>query len=481
VDLAQQGDFDMTYVLPVSVDPTVFRAYDIRGIAEEVLTESVYYVIGISLGKIMRESKEKTVVIGRDGRLSSKKFAEALIAGVSQMGISVKDIGLVPTPLLYFSTHYLPYHSGLIVTGSHNPKNYNGLKMVLQGQVLSTESIQKVREIVDNICKQRQLPEVTLPGVVEDESSIPDAYIDCVKQKIQLAKALTVVIDAGNGAAGQVAVDLFNALGCRVIALYCDIDGNFPNHHPNPGDPKNLVDLQQAVLDHSADIGLAFDGDADRLGVVDNLGEIIYPDRLLMLFAKDLLESHPNAKVIYDVKCSRHLDTLIRSWGGQPIMAKTGHSLIRRRMIMESAMLAGEISGHIFFVDNWFSFDDGLYAGCKLLDILAKKPVSSAELFSEYTDDVTTEELLQPVVESEKFDWVKRLIGAAENQDNLSASIIKIDGLRLEFDDGWGLVRASNTTPCLTLRFAGIDDAAKQRVRNVFASLFNTVGLPLTV
>lgn len=481
VDLDQQGDFKAMYQIPTTVDSTIFRAYDIRGIADESLTESSYYVIGLALGKMILESDEKTVIVGRDGRISSSRFSEALMAGLCQMGLTVKDIGLVPTPLLYFSTHYLPYHSGLIVTGSHNPKNYNGLKMVLQGQVLSTEAIQRVREIVEGICQEKSSEATDAVGLIEDQDGIEDAYVECIQQKIQLKRKMKVVIDSGNGAAGVVAVKLFNALGCHVIPLFCDIDGHFPNHHPNPGDPKNMVDIQKAVIDHQADIGLAFDGDADRLGVVDNRGEIIWPDRLLMLFAKDLLAQHPNAKIIYDVKCSRHLGHLIKSWGGVPIMAKTGHSLIRRRMVRESAMLAGEISGHIFFVKDWFSFDDGLYAGVKLLEIVAQQSLTTADLFNQYRDDVTTAELLQPVIESEKFNWVERLVAAAESQKDLEASIIKIDGLRIEFNDGWGLVRASNTTPCLTLRFAGVDESAQSRVKNTFASLFSSVGLELSV
>ena len=469
----------MVFQIPTKVDSIIFRAYDIRGIAGDSLTENVYFVLGLALGQMMKEAGENTVIVGRDGRLSSPDYAEAIMAGFSQSGISVKDIGLVPTPLMYFATHDLPYHSGVIITGSHNPKNYNGLKIVLSGQILSGDAIQALRKRVEQLCSLKEFVSSSVLGVMEEETGICESYINYVKRHIRLERPLKVVVDAGNGAASVVVKELYQRLGCEVIPLFCEVDGLFPNHHPNPGDPKNMIDLQRAVLEYEADIGLAFDGDADRLGVVDSQGNIIWPDRLLMLFARHVLLDYPGSKIIYDVKCSRHLDRMIKSWGGVPMMAKTGHSLIRRKMIEESAMLAGEISGHIFFVDQWFSFDDGLYAGVKMLEILAKTSVSSAELFLDYEDDHTTAEILQPVNEADKFELVNRLIQTAEADTESKAEIIKIDGLRLEFPDGWGLVRASNTTPCLTLRFAGETTQARDRVRSVFKAYFSLLGIPV--
>lgn len=440
----------------------IFRAYDIRGIVDQTLTTDGVYQIGCALGTTVLRAGEKQMVVGRDGRLSGPKLIKALTEGILSTGCDVVDIGQVPTPVLYYATHHLNIASGVVITGSHNPCDYNGLKMIIQNQALYNDAVQNLYKMICKFDFQKGSGNLTECDVVSD-------YIQEIQKNIHAQPLnLKVVVDCGNGVAGAIAPALYQALGCTVIPLYCDVDGRFPNHHPDPGQPANLQDLVQAVKDHKADIGLAFDGDADRLGVVDNTGNIVWPDRLLILFAEEILSRKPNANIIFDVKCTRHVGEAISKLGGQALMWKTGHSLIKAKMQETKAELAGEMSGHLFFKDRWYGFDDGLYAGARLLEILnmAKKP--SAELFSKLPNSLNTPELTIKIEEAIKFETVQKLIQFARFQD---AKVSTIDGLRVDFVDGFGLVRPSNTGPNLILRFEGDTQLALDRIKNQFREL----------
>lgn len=442
----------------VAVEASIFRAYDIRGVVDQTLTVSTVRQIGRAVGSETLQRGRNTVVVGRDGRLSGPVLSSALIEGILSTGCDVKDIGCVPTPVLYFATYYLDTQSGVIVTGSHNPPDYNGLKIVIDGETLSGESIQGLRERIEaqNF--------ISGQGNLEAINVTPD-YIERIRDDVSLARPLRVVLDCGNGVAGGVAPELLRALGCEVTELYCEVDGNFPNHHPDPSKPDNLRDLIAAVESGHADVGLAFDGDGDRLGVVSPNGSIIWPDRVLMLFAMDILERNPGGQIIYDVKCTRFLDSVIREHGGDPLMWKTGHSFIKAKIKETGALLAGEMSGHIFINERWYGFDDGIYAAARLLEILAKDERNSQEIFDALPDSVNTPELNVAMREGEPPVFIGQLLENAHFED---ASISTIDGLRAEFSDGWGLVRASNTTPVLVLRFEADNDAALQRIMGEF-------------
>ncbi|HHJ13693.1 MAG TPA: phosphomannomutase/phosphoglucomutase [Gammaproteobacteria bacterium] len=442
----------------VSDSAQIFRAYDIRGIAGETLTPELAYEIGRAIGSEAYFRGEQTLVVGRDGRLSSPELAQALIRGLVATGREVKDIGVVPTPVLYFAAQYLCNGSGVMVTGSHNPAEYNGFKIVLGGETLSGDAIQSLRARIDN----GDL--LTGEGSVEKVDVVPD-YIERIKSDVQLVRSLTVVVDCGNGVGGVAAPQLLQALGCKVIELYCEVDGNFPNHHPDPGKTENLTSLIQAVQEHHADIGIAFDGDADRIGVVASGGEIIWPDRLLMLLARDVLSRNPGAQIIYDVKCSRHVATVVAGQGGEALMWATGHSLIKAKMRETGALLAGEMSGHIFFRERWYGFDDALYTAARLLEIIANDTRSSSELFAELPNSVNTPELNVPMREGEPAAFMEKLLNSAHFEN---ARVATIDGLRAEFERGWGLVRASNTTPCLVLRFEADDELAMSSIQDEF-------------
>ncbi len=440
------------------IDASIFRAYDIRGVVDRTLTAEAVRLIGMAIGSEALQRGRDTIVVGRDGRLSGPVLSAALTEGILATGCNVRDIGCVPTPVLYFATHHLDTQSGVVVTGSHNPPDYNGLKIVIDGETLSGESIQSLRERIEaqNF--------ISGQGSVEHVDVVAD-YIERIRKDIKLARPLRVAIDCGNGVAGGVAPELLRALGCDVVELYCEVDGNFPNHHPDPSKTENLRDLIAAVTDRQADIGLAFDGDGDRLGVVTSAGGVVWPDRVLMLFARDILERNPGGQIIYDVKCTRFLDGIIREHGGQPLMWKTGHSFIKAKIRESGALLAGEMSGHIFFKERWYGFDDGLYAGARLLEILARDPRSSSEVFAELPDSVNTPELNIPMQEGEPARFINLLLENAHFED---AQVSTIDGLRADFPDGWGLVRSSNTTPVLVLRFEADDDAALQRIKDEF-------------
>ncbi|MEX0604632.1 MAG: phosphomannomutase/phosphoglucomutase [Marinobacter sp.] len=442
----------------VEVVPGIFRAYDIRGIVGETLTADVVMIIGQAIGSEAIARQTTTLCIGYDGRHSSPELAHALGRGIMSTGCDVVDVGAVPTPVLYFATHHLNTGSGVMVTGSHNPSNYNGLKIMLGGETLSGEAIQKLLQRI-------QTGDFEHGQGSRSEQDVRRAYLDRIIEDIAVAAPLKIVMDAGNGIAGELGPLLAEELGCEVIRLYCDVDGDFPNHHPDPGKPDNLIDLIQRVKAEKADIGLAFDGDGDRLGVVTNTGKIIWPDRLMMLFARDVVSRNPGADVIYDVKCSRRLAGVISQAGGRPIMWKTGHSLIKAKMQETGALLAGEMSGHVFFKERWYGFDDGLYSAARLLEILGVEDRQCEEVFAEFPDDISTPELNVDVSDETKFTLVEKLSKEGNFGDgNLST----IDGVRVDYPDGWGLCRASNTTPVLVLRFEAESEAALERIKTVF-------------
>jgi phosphomannomutase/phosphoglucomutase len=447
------------------VHSSLFRAYDIRGIVGKTLTEESVYAIGRVLGSLALENGDRSMAVGRDGRLSGLQLMNALCEGILTTGCDVVDLGRIPTPLLYYATYVFDTHSGVMLTGSHNPPEYNGLKMMINGKTLAEKEISDIyNRIVENKVLSGKGQLNTLEMI--------ERYITHVVRDIKLMRPLKIVIDCGNGVAGEVAPELFRRLGCEVIELFCDIDGSFPNHHPDPSQIENLQDLICKVKETKADIGLAFDGDGDRLGVVTDKDEIIWPDRQLMLYAADVLAKRPGAKIIYDVKCTHHLEKFIRDHGGEPIMWKTGHSLIKAKLTETQAVLAGEMSGHIFFKDQWYGFDDALYAGARLLKILSEKKQSSSELFNIIPNSVNTPELKIKIDDDEKFEFMKKLI----NQANFaSAEHITIDGLRVNFSDGWGLVRLSNTTPCLVLRFEAEDEKALVKIQGLFRDLLLAV------
>ena len=440
----------------------VFRTYDIRGNTLTDLTPELVHDIGLALGSEAQASGSKNMLVARDGRLSSPRLFSALKTGLMATGMNLIDIGIVPTPLLYFATHTLSTNTGVMLTGSHNPKDDNGLKTVIQGKTLSEARIQTLLQRIQarNVIKGEGT-ETYYPNIIQD-------YLQEVQNRIKLVRPLKIVVDAGNGVTASVIPELYRALGCEVIPLYCTVDGNFPNHHPDPAKPENLKVLITTVIKEEADIGLAFDGDGDRLGVVTAEGKMIYPDRQLMLLAKDLLQRQPGSKIVFDVKCTKNLAQVIAAAGGIPIMSKTGHSLLKQRMLDENAPLAGEMSGHLFFRERWYGFDDGMYAGARILEILAKTEGNSTDLFQSIPDSISTPELNIAIPEAEKYPLIVKLIEQVRFPE---AKIITIDGLRVEFPHAWGLVRASNTTPMLTLRFEADNETALLEIKQRFRAL----------
>lgn len=441
---------------------SIFKAYDIRGIVDETLTEDTMYAVGRALGsEVLAQGGEQTTV-ARDGRLSGPRLLDALSAGILSTGCNVINVGCVPTPVLYFSTFHLGTGSGFMLTGSHNPPNYNGLKMVIQGTTLSGDTIQALKQrIIDNNFTEGE-------GSLKHED-VSDAYIQRIVSDIKLQRPLKLVVDCGNGVAGELAPKLYRALGCEVEELFCKIDGNFPNHHPDPSQPETLDTLIDKVTGEGFEVGFGFDGDGDRLGVVAPNGEIIWPDRQMILYAQDIIERNPGAQIIYDIKCSRNLHRAIEEAGGEPLMWKTGHSLVKAKLKETGAPLAGEMSGHIFFKERWYGFDDALYTGARLLEILAKDKRDTAEIFASLPNMVNTPELRLDFEEGEHFVFMDKLREAADFADG---HVTTIDGLRVDFEDGWGLVRASNTTPCLVIRFEGASPEAMQHIQERFRNLF---------
>ena len=444
------------------LSPGIFKAYDIRGVIGKTLDADVARHIGQAFGSAARARGENAVVIGRDGRLSGPELADALADGLQCTGTDVIDLGVCATPMLYFGTHVLGAQSGIMVTGSHNPPDYNGFKMVLAGDAIYGDAIQS---LYGSIVKGK----FTKGEGSRRRQSIRQQYIDRIISDVKMARPMKIAIDCGNGVAGAFAGDLYRAMGCEVIELYCEVDGRFPNHHPDPAHPENLQDLIRCLKETDAELGLAFDGDGDRLGVVTKDGQVIYPDRQLMLFAKDVLTRHPGREILYDVKCTRHLAPWIRLHGGQPLMWKTGHSLIKAKLKETGAPLGGEMSGHVFFKDRWYGFDDGLYAGARLLELLSKERDPSAVL-NALPQAVSTPELHVHLAEGENVQLIEKLREKLRAGASFPTAreIVAIDGLRVEYEDGFGLARSSNTTPTVVMRFEGENEVALQRIQDEF-------------
>ena len=443
----------------------IFKAYDIRGTLGSQLSAAAVRAIAQALGSEAQARGQHTIAVGRDGRLSGPELGAALIEGLLAAGMDVIDIGCVPTPVTYFAAHELGCASCVSLTGSHNPPQYNGLKMVLGGQTLHGGLIQDLRRrIADDDLRSGQ-------GSLR-QADVSAAYLARIVDDVKLARPMKIVIDCGNGVAGPIALALFRRLGCEVSGLYCDIDGRFPHHHPDPSRPENLQDLIRAVREQGAELGLAFDGDGDRLGVVTRNGEIIHPDRQLMLFAADVLSRVPGAEILYDVKCSRKLAPWIHAHGGRPTMWKTGHALMKAKLQETGAALGGEMSGHLFFQERWYGFDDGLYAGARLLEILAAHPEPAA-LLQALPDAPCTPELNLKMGEGEPLALVQRLQRRARFEG--AQEVITLDGIRVDYADGFGLARPSNTTPVLVLRFEGDDDAALSRIQAAFRAAIDAV------
>jgi len=444
------------------ISQSIFKAYDIRGVVGSTLDAGVARQIGRAFGSEIRAQGGTAVVVARDGRLSGPELTAALAEGLQAAGVDVIDIGMVPTPVGYFATQ-IPLDgrsadSCIVVTGSHNPPDYNGFKMVLRGAAIFGEQIQALyRRIADD--------NFSTGAGTYSEHDVVDAYLARIVGDIKPARPIKLVIDCGNGVAGGFAPRLFRALGCEVHELFCDIDGTFPNHHPDPAHPENLQDVIRALRETDAEIGYAFDGDGDRLGVVTKGGDIIYPDRQLMLYAQDVLSRNPGGQIIYDVKCTRNLAPWIRKHGGQPLMWKTGHSLVKAKLRETGAPLAGEMSGHIFFKDRWYGFDDGLYTGARLLEILSRVSDPSA-LLNALPDSLCTPELQLKCAEGENFELIAKL--QAEAKFEGADEVNTIDGLRVEYPDGFGLARSSNTTPVIVMRFEADSEAALARIQQDF-------------
>jgi phosphomannomutase len=450
------------------IDASIFKAYDIRGVVPATLHEEVARGLGLAFGARARALGESVVAVGRDGRLSGPSLSAALMDGLTQAGVEVIDIGLATTPMLYFAAATL-CQSGIQVTGSHNPRDYNGFKMVLAGRAIYGEEIQDLRRVIE----ARSWPEAHRKGTVKKVDILP-AYRNRIVQDVRLSRPMKIVIDCGNGVAGASAPGVFRALGCEVTELFSEVDGQFPNHHPDPSKPENLRDLMAALSQGQAEIGLAFDGDGDRLGIVTRDGQTIYPDRQLMLFARDVLSRHPGAPILFDVKCSQQLAPAIEAAGGQPVMYKTGHSLIKARMREVDSPLGGEMSGHVFFKERWYGFDDGTYAGARLLEILSRSSDASAVL-NALPSSYSTPELNVGCAEGEPHRLMTDLVALGSQRFAGAARLSTIDGLRVDWPDGFGLIRPSNTTPVLVLRFEGQTEQALRRIEGEMLTLLRQV------
>jgi phosphomannomutase len=448
----------------MQLSASIFKAYDIRGVVPVTLDTEVAQALGRAFGSAARAAGEKSVAVGRDGRLSGPALAEALIKGLVATGVEVIDVGAVTTPMLYFAAHTL-CKSGIQVTGSHNPKDYNGFKMVLAGRAIYGDEIQGLRKTMEAGTAQ-----LAAGGSVR-KVDVTEAYVKRIAGDIKLARPMKIVVDSGNGIAGASAPAIFRAIGCEVTELFSEVDGDFPNHHPDPSKPENLKDLMAALATGDAELGLAFDGDGDRLGIVTKDGQNIFPDRQMQLFAQDVLSRVPGGTIIYDVKCSQRLAPAIEAAGGVPMIFKTGHSLIKAKMKEIDSPLGGEMSGHIFFKERWFGFDDGTYAGCRLLEILSKSP-NASDVLNALPTSFSTPELNVACAEGEPHVVVDKLVKGASFA--APAKVSTIDGLRVDWPDGFGLIRASNTTPVLVLRFEGQTDAALKRIEAEMLALLRT-------
>jgi phosphomannomutase / phosphoglucomutase len=436
----------------------IFKAYDIRGVVDKTFTVAIVEAIGHAIGSDAKARNLTSIAIGRDGRLSGPDLSQALARGILKSGINVVDVGMVATPILYFAAHELCGYSGVMVTGSHNPPDYNGLKIVLGGETLAADAIQALRLRLER-------NDLSEGNGTYRQHDISETYLQRIRDDIKLSRPIKIVVDCGNGVAGAFAPTLYRNLGCEVIELFCEVDGNFPNHHPDPSVPENLRDVIHALKTTDAEIGLAFDGDGDRLGLVTKEGTIIYADRQLMLFAADVLSRNPGGQIIFDVKCTANLATWIEQHGGKPVMWKTGHSFIKGKLKETGALLAGEMSGHIFFKERWYGFDDGIYAGARLLELLSRQSDISHTL-NALPDAVSTPELQIKLAEGENYALIARLQESAQFTN--PERIITIDGLRVEYSDGFGLARSSNTTPVIVLRFEADNETALKRIQEDF-------------
>lgn len=443
----------------------IFKAYDIRGIVNKSLTAEVVRQVGHALGSLAVEQGQKAIAVGRDGRLSGPELAGALMDGICAAGCDAIDVGCVPTPVTYFAAYELGCNSCVSVTGSHNPPDYNGLKMVIGGTTLALDAIQDLK-------KRIEAGNLKHGQGTRRSADVKAAYVERIVSDVKLARPMKIVMDCGNGVAGAVAPELFKRLGCEIIPLYCEVDGNFPNHHPDPSKPENLADVIKALKETDAEIGIAFDGDGDRLGVVTKDGEIIFPDRQLMLFAADVLSRVPGGQIIYDVKCTRLLAGWIRQHGGEPLMWNTGHALVKAKLKETGAPLAGEMSGHTFFKERWYGFDDGLYTGARLLEILARATDANPVL-KNLPNAPSTPELNIKMAEGEPFALIDRLKAAGQFPG--AEQIVTIDGVRVEYADGFGLARPSNTTPVVVLRFEADNAAALERIQAGFRQALSAV------
>ena len=442
----------------MGIHPDIFRAYDIRGIVDQSLGDETVYLIGRAFAAEARGQGQTRVAVGGDGRHSTPRLRDALTRGLTEGGCDVTDVGCVPTPLLYYATHVLETGTGVMITGSHNPAEYNGLKMMIGGRTLAESAIQALRTRIER-------HDFSTGAGAVDERDLVEHYVTRVTGDVPLHRPLKVAIDCGNGVAGAVAPALYERMGCEVVGLYTEVDGDFPNHHPDPAEPENLADLVELVQRTGADMGLAFDGDADRLGVVTDTGMIVWPDRLMMLLAKDVLRRNPGARIVYDVKCTQRLRDVIASCGGEPMMSRTGHSHIKAKIRETGALLGGEFSGHLCFAEGWYGFDDALYGGARLLGIASGAETTVDGLFREFPATCVTPEIKLPTSEAAKFEIVERLAATADFGDG---EVTAIDGIRVDYPDGFGLVRASNTSPVLSLRFEADTPAALARIRTRF-------------
>ena len=449
----------------MKVNSQIFRAYDIRGIVDEELTEEGIFYIGKALGSYLLSKGRNSLVTARDGRISGPRLLKQFQKGVMSSGCDVIDIGEVPTPLLYFSTFETNVSDGVMLTGSHNPKNYNGLKIVIDKKSMTNEKIKKIKLIIDEENYLNGAGHISSFDVKED-------YLREIKNKINIGSKIKVCLDCGNGVGGVIAPKAFRVAGIDLIELHTKVDGNFPNHHPDPSDPKNLEDLQNKVLETNSDLGIALDGDGDRVGLVDNKGKIVFPDLYMILLAEDVLKKNPKGNIVYDVKCSTILEKKIRDFNGTPVLSRTGHSYIKSKIIETNALLGGEMSGHIFFNDDWYGFDDAIYSALRLIEILSKKKLTSSEIFESYPVSYSTPEINLKVTEQQKFkiiDELKPLV-----KDN-NYKLIDIDGIRLESKNSWGLVRASNTSPNLVLRFEGNTEKDLLEIKNYFKEILSKI------
>lgn len=457
-----------------SVVESIFRTYDIRGIVDKALTEETVYWVGKALGSQIVEAGESKVVIGRDGRFSGQRFVNAMTRGLMESGADVIDVGQVMTPMVYFAAATLPeVNSCVVITGSHNPPDYNGIKMVVKGVTLYGDMIQK---LMYRIQKEDFRAETRLGSL--SHIDISPSYFQRIISDIQLAKPLKVVIDAGNGVASEFAPAIIRALGCEVIELYCQVDGAFPNHHPDPAKLDNLKDLIQKVQETDANIGLAFDGDGDRCGVVDNKGQVLYADRQMMLYARDVLSRQPGAEIIYDIKCTALLPKVIEAAGGKATMWKTGHSYMKAKMRESGAALGGEVSGHMFFKERWYGFDDGVYTAMRMLEIVSKQSLSSADLFKTLPNAYNTPEIDIAFEEGEHYRFMEKVREVADFE---GAKIFDLDGIRADFEDGWGLIRPSNTSPVIVLRFEGKTPQALHRIQGLFKAVMRRVDPEISI